>query len=165
MQISHEEFLMQKDGVWVDRWVGAPLMDSVEQLEAALDQPGNLWFLTDEFRFRARYTPGFAQAIWDRMEPVFRYHNALVFTEQPEDKAAYHRDTQAGFEGGIDLVGYGLDPESLRAGDTLRTRASTPPTRLTPKQSPESLMQDFSATNASSQWRSIQCSIVPSREN
>jgi len=119
MQIRHEEFLMKKDGVWVDRWVGAPLMDSVEQLEAALDQPGRLWFLTDEFRFRARYTPEFAQAVWDRMEPVFRYHNALVFVEKPAEEEAYYREVQASFEGGIDLVGYGLEPANLRPGDAL----------------------------------------------
>ena len=119
MQIRHEEFLMQKDGAWVDRWVGAPLMDSVEQLESALDGPGRLWFVTDEFRFRARYTPEFAQAIWDRMEPVFRHHNALAFVEKPGEEAAYYRDAQAGFEGGIDLVGYGLEPANLQPGDVL----------------------------------------------
>ena len=119
MQIRHEEFLMQKDGVWVDRWFGAPLMDSVEQLEAALDEPGRLWFLTDEFRFRARYTPEFAQAVWDRMEPVFRYHNALAFVEKPGEETAYYRDAQASFEGGIDLVGYGFEPANLQPGEVL----------------------------------------------
>jgi hypothetical protein len=91
----------------------------VEQLHAALDEPGRLWFLTDEFRFRARYTPEFAQAIWDRMEPVFRYHNAMVFVERPATEAAYHRDVSASFEQGLDLVGYDLDPAVLEAGDTL----------------------------------------------
>jgi hypothetical protein len=127
MQIRHEEFIMQKDGVWVDRWVGAPLMDSVEQLQTALDEPGRLWFLTDEFRFRARYTPEFAQAIWDRMVPVYRYHNALVFVEDPAYKsdapqslpASYHRELQVGFEQGLDLMGYELEPGVLQPGDTL----------------------------------------------
>jgi hypothetical protein len=119
MQIRHEEFLMQRDGLWVDRWVGAPLMDSVEQLETALDQPGRLWFLTDEFRFRARYTPEFAQAIWDRMEPVFRYHNALAFIEKPAGEAEYSRPVHASFDAGLDLAGYGLEPAILQPGDIL----------------------------------------------
>jgi hypothetical protein len=119
LQIRFEEFVMEKDGVWVDRWVGAPLMDSTEQLEAALDQPGRLWFLTDEFRYRVRYTPEFAQMIWDRMEPVYRYHYALAFLERPVLEPAYHRDLQASFEQGLDLTGYDLAPDSLQAGDTL----------------------------------------------
>jgi hypothetical protein len=119
IQIRHEEFIMEKDGVWVDRWVGAPLMESVEELEAALDEPGRLWFLTDEFRFRARYTPEFTQAIWDRMEPVFRYHYALAFVERPAAESAYGRDLQASFDQGLDLVGYELEPAILQSGDTL----------------------------------------------
>jgi hypothetical protein len=119
IQIRHEEFLMEEDGVWVDRWVGAPLLDSVEQLQAALDQPGRLWFLTDEFRFRARYTPEFAQAIWDRMDPVFRYHYALAFLERPPAQPEYQRELQVSFEDGLDLVGYDLEPAALQAGGTL----------------------------------------------
>jgi 4-amino-4-deoxy-L-arabinose transferase-like glycosyltransferase len=119
IQIRHEEFLMEKDGVWVDRWVGAPLLDSVEQLQAALDEPGRLWFLTDEFRFRARYTPEFAQAIWDRMDPVFRYHYALAFLERPPAQPEVQRDLQVSFEDGLDLLGYGLDPATLQPGGTL----------------------------------------------
>jgi hypothetical protein len=53
------------------------------------------------------------------MEPVFRYHNALIFIEKPELEAAYHRDTRASFEGGIDLIGYDLEPASLQPGDSL----------------------------------------------
>ncbi len=119
MQIRHEEFIMQKDGAWVDRWVAAPLMDSTDQLQAVLDEPGRLWFLTDEFRFRVRYTPEFAQAIWARMDPVFRYHYALAFLERPAGEPAYHRDVQASFERGLDLVGYDLDPDTLQPGGTL----------------------------------------------
>jgi len=119
IQINHEEFIMQRDGQWVDRWVGAPLLSTVEQLQAVLDEPGRLWFLADEFRFRARYTPEFAQAIWDRMEPVFRYHNALAFLERPVEESAYHRDRQASFAQGLDLIGYDLSPASLQPGDTL----------------------------------------------
>jgi len=119
IQIHHEEFIMEKDGVWVDRWVGAPLMDSVEQLQTALDQPGRLWFLTDEFRFRSRYTAEFAQAIWDRMEPVFRYHYAIAFLERPPGQPDYQREVQVSFEDGLDLVGYGLEPATLQPGGTL----------------------------------------------
>jgi 4-amino-4-deoxy-L-arabinose transferase-like glycosyltransferase len=119
IQIRHEEFIMQKDGVWVDRWMGAPLMDSVEQLEEALHAPGRLWFLTDEFRFRARYTPDFAQAIWNHMEPVFRYHYAIAFVERAVRVPAYHRDLQVSWQDGLDLVGYDLDPEDLQPGEAL----------------------------------------------
>jgi 4-amino-4-deoxy-L-arabinose transferase-like glycosyltransferase len=119
IQIRHEEFIMQKDGVWVDRWVGAPLLDSVEQLQTALDEPGRLWFLTDEFRFRARYTPEFAQAVWDRMDPVYRYHYALAFVERPVEAPSYNRDLHASFDRGLDLDGYDLDPATLEPGDTL----------------------------------------------
>jgi hypothetical protein len=119
LQIRHEEFIMEEDGVWVDRWIGAPLMDSVGELQAALDQPGRLWFLTDEFRFRSRYTPEFAQAIWDRMEPVYRYHYALAFIERSPTQPDYQRDVQVRFEDGLDLVGYSLEPASLQPGGTL----------------------------------------------
>ena len=119
MQIRHEEFIMQQDGAWVDRWVGAPLMDSTDQLQAVLDEPGRLWFLTDEFRFRVRYTPEFAQMVWDRMDPVFRYHYALAFLERPAGEPAYHRDVRASFERGLELVGYDLEPDTLQPGDTL----------------------------------------------
>lgn len=119
IQINHEEFIMQRDGEWVDRWVGAPLLNTGEQLQAALDEPGRLWFLTDEFRFRARYTPEFAQAIWDRMEPVYRYHYALAFLERPAAEAAYHRERKASFAQGLDLIGYDLTPASLQPGETL----------------------------------------------
>jgi hypothetical protein len=116
MQIRHEEFIMKKDGTWVDRWVGAPLMDSIEQLQAALDEPGRLWFLTDEFRFRARYTPEFAQAVWDRMEPVYRYHYAMAFLERPPAEPGYQRTLEASFAKGLDLVGYDLSPPVIEPG-------------------------------------------------
>jgi hypothetical protein len=119
IQIRHEEFIMEKDGFWVDRWMGAPLLNSVAQLEEALDEPGRLWFLTDEFRFRARYTTEFSQAIWDRMEPVYRYHYAIAFVERPVKEPAYQRDLQAQWQDGLDLIGYDLDPAGLQAGETL----------------------------------------------
>ncbi|HNS50253.1 MAG TPA: glycosyltransferase family 39 protein [Anaerolineae bacterium] len=119
MQIRHEEFIMKRDGVWIDRWVGAPLLDSVEHLGAALDRPGRLWFLADEYRFIARYTPEFRQAIWDRMDPVYRYHYAIAFLERPAGEPAYRRDVQIGFERGLDLVGYDLSPAALEPGGEL----------------------------------------------
>lgn len=80
IQKGYEPYVMrERGGVWIDRWVGSPLLDSVEGLGEVLKGGSRVWFVVDEGRFRTRYDEGFEALVEEAMTPVFNHEGVLVF--------------------------------------------------------------------------------------
>jgi len=111
---TYEEFVWQKDGRWYDKWVGAPLIRTAEELTAALDEAkavgATLWFVADESRLLQRYDAGFVQVVWERMALVHAGGRALVFRSRPAPAFALTVDSPRveTFGGWLQLAGYAL---------------------------------------------------------
>lgn len=63
IQRGYEEFVIERDGHLVDRWTGAPLINTVEGLEAIVRAAPHTWFVTDAFRLATRYDADYLHAL------------------------------------------------------------------------------------------------------
>jgi 4-amino-4-deoxy-L-arabinose transferase-like glycosyltransferase len=119
---TFEEFVWQKDGQWYDKWVGAPLIHTAPELDAALDEAeaagATLWLVTDESRLSQRYDADFVQTIWDRMSLVYAGGRAQVFRSQSARDYAVEVSTPRPetFANQVALAGYAIgDPSQSGA--------------------------------------------------
>jgi hypothetical protein len=111
--IDYEEFVYRDGaGRLVDRWLGSPLIRTAGELEQALDQSRNegheLWFVTDEVRFRQRFEADFDQAVWQGMELVAKTAGVMVFRSVEAFEPAAAGSLDAVFGDQVALVGYEL---------------------------------------------------------
>jgi hypothetical protein len=60
---GYEEFVIPRDGVWVDRWTGSRLLTTTAQLAAVLHTAPRTWFVTDSFRLATRYEADFVRTV------------------------------------------------------------------------------------------------------
>jgi hypothetical protein len=117
---DYEEFVWQKDGQWYDKWVGAPLIRTAPELNAATDEieasGATLWFVTDETRLLRRYDADLVQTVWNRMSLVFAGGRAMVFRSQPARTYATEVDTprRETFANQMSLAGYAIGNEDQR---------------------------------------------------
>lgn len=80
IQKGYEIYVMrERGGIWIDRWLGSALLDSVEALSAALQGGSRVWFVVDGERFRTRYEGDFKELVEEEMMVVFQYEGVLVF--------------------------------------------------------------------------------------
>ncbi|HAL61348.1 MAG TPA: hypothetical protein DCP08_02965 [Chloroflexi bacterium] len=80
IQKEYEPYVMrERGGVWIDRWVGSPLLDSVEGLGEVLGRGSRVWFVVDEERFRGRYEGDFKELVEEEMMIVFQDEEVFVF--------------------------------------------------------------------------------------
>lgn len=80
IQKGYEPYVMRgREGVWIDRWVGSPLLDSAEALGEVFEGGSRVWFVVDEGRFRTRYEEDFEALVEEAMTPVFSHEGVLVF--------------------------------------------------------------------------------------
>ncbi|MEZ4731043.1 MAG: hypothetical protein R3E79_28315 [Caldilineaceae bacterium] len=56
---GYEPYVIEQDGILVDRWSGAPLLESAEQLEAVIKSAPRVWLVTDRERLAKRYNGDF----------------------------------------------------------------------------------------------------------
>ena len=106
MSVGYEEFVLRRDGQWVDRWLGTPLIRSAGEMAAFLDQFDSTWFVTDSTRLYTHYDPAFVQLVWDRMALVDSNQRSLVFRSRPAQTYAVSRARSDRFENGLSLRGY-----------------------------------------------------------
>jgi hypothetical protein len=92
VQKVYEEFVIPKDGVLVDRWSGARLLDDAAQLEAAIRQAPQLWFVTDGFRLATRYDADFLRTVVEQFDIAFEERGVMALVargwRQPPAPAA-----------------------------------------------------------------------------
>jgi hypothetical protein len=96
----------------VDRYVGSDLVDSLDDLMAALSQSKRLWFVVDTGRLFNRYEPLFIQQIFAQMNVVHQAGGVLVFLSQPYPRSLPPEPTaplRANFGNLVNLDGYSLD--------------------------------------------------------
>jgi len=121
MQFGYEEYVLSADGSLVDRWTGAPLLNTAEQLRQVLDTASRVFLVVDGWRFQSRFGNEFIRTVLDQMTPIFDDQGALVFqgegyVERPAP--AVSRPLAVDF-GELALAGYELSEARLRPGDQL----------------------------------------------
>lgn len=68
LQRGYEEFVIPRTGQWIDRWTGAPLLNTTAQLAETIRRAPHTWFVVDGFRLATRYEADFVQAVVDQFE-------------------------------------------------------------------------------------------------
>ncbi|MCB0071788.1 MAG: glycosyltransferase family 39 protein, partial [Caldilineaceae bacterium] len=82
IQRGYEEFVIPKEGVLVDRWSGAPLLNTTAQLDAAIDAAPAVWFITDSFRLATRYDADFVRTLVEQFDVAFSERGVLALHAQ-----------------------------------------------------------------------------------
>lgn len=80
IQHGYEEYVIRRraDGALVDRWSGAPLLNSAEQLEEVLRAAPRTWFVADGFRLATRYDAPFLKTVIEQFDPVWDERGIVV---------------------------------------------------------------------------------------
>jgi hypothetical protein len=122
---KYQEFVMRLNGVWVDRWAGARLIDSPEAFRDEVLQSGRrVWFVVDEDRFESvAYSPEFVALILEQMALVRREGGVLVFLGQgyhPPPQWAVTRNLDVSFGDQLRLTGYALSTDQPNPGQEVR---------------------------------------------
>jgi 4-amino-4-deoxy-L-arabinose transferase-like glycosyltransferase len=106
----------------VSRYAGCPLIDSVEELNAALAREKRLWFVVDLARLYSRYDYFFTQQIFAQMNYVQHFGPVYVFVSEPFPRplpASPAVSLEAQFGQIVRLEGYSLDINTLAPDDSL----------------------------------------------
>jgi 4-amino-4-deoxy-L-arabinose transferase-like glycosyltransferase len=119
---AYEEYVFEKDGVLIDRWIGAPLLDSASQLDSVLRDSSRAWFVVDGWRLAARYDLDFIQTVAEQMDVVHEVQGVRVLLAEgygslPEPQVS--GSLQVNFADQIELVGYKLSDDVLAPGSDL----------------------------------------------
>lgn len=123
IQKEYEEYVIKRDGVWVDRWSGAPLLNTVEGLRDVIAAHPHTYFIIDGYRLATRYTPEFVRTVIEQMDVVFMDRGIAVL------RAAGLRDMPAW------SIRYAFDPPISFDGQIGLTRAELSTTRVAPGES------------------------------
>ncbi|MEM7532392.1 MAG: glycosyltransferase family 39 protein [Chloroflexota bacterium] len=82
VQRGYEEYIIPQGDQLVDRWSGATLMNTVDQLRNVLmeasDGEHTVWFVTDSFRLATRYDEAFVHMVIERFEIAYTEQGLLV---------------------------------------------------------------------------------------
>lgn len=123
MQIGLGEDLMDgPSGSRVDRWTGAPLLNTVDQLRELLATTPRVWLVVDGWRFQSWFESEFIRTVLDQMTPTFDERGMAVFlgqgyTERPAP--AVNQPLAASFGDELALERVELSAASLQPGDQL----------------------------------------------
>lgn len=78
VQRGYEEFVIQRDGVLVDRWSGAQLLSTTTALTNVLQTAPRAWFVTDSFRLATRYEADFVRTVIEQFDVAYETQGVLV---------------------------------------------------------------------------------------
>ncbi len=109
VQIGYEEYVIQRDGVWVDRWSGAELLNTTAQLEQVLRSAPRVWFITDSLRLTTRYEGDFIRTVVEQFDVAVAERGVLALRAEgwrtpPAVEAARTLEPPLRF-GPLELVG------------------------------------------------------------
>jgi len=122
IQRDYEQYVVKKGGVLVDRWVGAPLLNTVPELERVLKESPRVWFVIDGWRLATHYQMDFLEVIARAMEVEYEVQGVKVLLSQGyagAEEPAAKRSLAVKLEGGISLLGYELSATSFEPGEEL----------------------------------------------
>lgn len=79
---GYEPYVIEQDGILVDRWSGAPLLASAEQLEAVIKSAPRVWLVTDRERLAKRYNGDFLRTVVEQFDAVFEERDVLALVAE-----------------------------------------------------------------------------------
>jgi len=114
-------YAVRRDDYWIEAWAGVLFLTTDEELMDVIEGGRRIWFIIDEERFRTRYTDGFIQYVWDRMELVAKERGVFVFLAEspPPPPPALRRELYFELGGQAALLGYSLNGDTFRPGEEL----------------------------------------------
>ncbi|HQY92046.1 glycosyltransferase family 39 protein [Caldilinea sp.] len=121
VQRAYEEFVIAKDGVLVDRWSGATLLNDAGQLAEVIRAAPRVWLVTDAFRLATRYDGDFQRTVVEQFDPAFQergvsallaegWRTLPVYTEEHvlDTPLAFGRLALSGWKAGVATPGQPL---------------------------------------------------------
>jgi hypothetical protein len=109
MQNDADQFLLNGDTGPVDRWLGTPWLGNVVELNQALNDYPQVWFVVDTIRLPEYYLGDWQATLNTQMELVWAEDNALVYRTRPDRRplpTAPTVELQVNLDNQIDLIGY-----------------------------------------------------------
>jgi 4-amino-4-deoxy-L-arabinose transferase-like glycosyltransferase len=82
LQRGYEEFVIERDGVLIDRWTGSPLVNTTQQLEQAIRSGRRVWFVSDAFRLATRYEADFLRMLIEQFDVAFEQRGVMALLAQ-----------------------------------------------------------------------------------
>jgi hypothetical protein len=130
---AYEEYVFLKNGVPIDRWIGAPLLSSASQLEDVLQEGSRVWFVVDGWRLAARFDLDFIRTVAEQMDVVHEVQGVRVLLAEglrPLPEPEVSESLAIAFGEQVELVCYDLSSDVLAPGSelslTLYWRAQRP---------------------------------------
>jgi 4-amino-4-deoxy-L-arabinose transferase-like glycosyltransferase len=119
--VGYEEYVFDKSGVLIDRWIGVPLLTSASELESVLEDSSRTWLVVDGWRLAARFDLEFIRTVAEQMDVVHEVQGVRVLLAEgyrPVSEPVIAGSLTGNFGNQIELVGYELSGEELqRASD------------------------------------------------
>ncbi len=115
-QVTAKVLEDEEENMVVDRYVGSPLIDSVESFNDVLASGARIWFVVDRSRLYRRYETFFTQQIFAQMDHIFSVGGVDVFISRPFPiplPADPSTPLNGNFGNQIILSGYSLNPANL----------------------------------------------------
>lgn len=75
---GYEPYVIEQNGILVDRWSGAPLLETATQLEAVIKGSPRVWLVTDRERLAKRYNGDFLRMVVEQFDAVFEERDVLA---------------------------------------------------------------------------------------
>lgn len=75
---GYEPYVIEQNGVLVDRWSGARLLETVAQLENVVRTAPRVWFVTDRERLAKRYNGEFLRMIVEQFDVAYEERDVLA---------------------------------------------------------------------------------------
>lgn len=124
IQKEYEEYVIRRGGVWVDRWSGAPLLNTVEQLRQVIKTHPRTFFLVDGYRLATRYNSDFLRVIVEQMDVVFADRGIVVlmangWRDVPRRPVVHTYEPPVNFGGAIGLLRAEINAVQLEPGGEL----------------------------------------------
>jgi len=82
VQRVYEEFVIERDGVLVDRWSGATLLNDAAALAEVVRNAPRVWLVTDAFRLATRYDGDFQRTVVEQFDPAFTERGVTALLAQ-----------------------------------------------------------------------------------
>lgn len=82
VQRVYEEFVIERDGVLVDRWSGATLLDDAGRLAEIIGRAPRVWLVTDAFRLATRYDGDFQRTVVEQFDAAFTERGVTALLAQ-----------------------------------------------------------------------------------
>ncbi|MCZ7567186.1 MAG: glycosyltransferase family 39 protein [Ardenticatenaceae bacterium] len=110
-----EAFVVRRDGQFIDRWTGAPLIRNQAELRAMLERWPRIWMVLDSLRAATRYDPRLIGDLARLGTVAWTGRGVLVLRLdgwQEPPAFSVHGEPAARFEGGAELVAFDFAPPS-----------------------------------------------------